>query len=149
MSRLRTLAKAAILAAIVAVAVLALTRSERPVLFRFHTGAGAVRPRAYCVLNPFRERGPERAAEAVLELMREGKPEVVAPFVAASRRDHILARETQYRVLSWRLCRRTDDSEGTALGYWVRRKGYAGEEEVFFDVLNSRGWEVTSYNAIY
>jgi hypothetical protein len=147
--RFRQAAKVAGTAAIAALTAMALFRTERPVLFRLNPDIGAVRPRSYCVLNPFRERGPEHAGEAVLDLLRQGKRDVLVALVDAGARDRILMREEQYRIESWRLCWRTDDSEGTALGYWVRRAGYNGEEEVFLNVVKARGWTVSSYSAIY
>ncbi len=147
--RLRQAAKIAAAAAIAALAVIFYYRTEQPVLFRLNPDFGAVRPRSYCVLNPFREQGPEHATEAILDLLRQGTREVLTALLDAERHDHILLREAQYRVQSWRLCWRSDDSKGTTLGYWVKRAGYDDEEEVFFDLAKSPRWAVVSYSAIY
>ena len=45
---------------------------DRAVLFVVNWDLGAVRPRGFPVMNPLRDRGPERVAEAFLRRMAAG-----------------------------------------------------------------------------
>src|SRR5215510_11004844 len=56
------------------------TRS-RPVIFSFSPDPAMVRPRNYCLLNPFRDKSPEIIAEKHLEAPRKGDVESIRPFL--------------------------------------------------------------------
>jgi len=124
-------------------------RDQGPVLFRVNPDLGAVRPRYYCVLNPFRERAPEVAAEDFMMKLRAGRREELNRLVDAERRAHILMREAQYPIRAWRMCWRSTDRSGANLGYWVTREHYEGEEEIWLDLSYKGRWIVTGFNAIY
>lgn len=119
-----------------------------PVVFLFNPDAGAVQPRSYPVMNPFRDRGAEAAAERYLARLRDGDLEVLRHFASA----HVREREAKYRILSWRIGRHSTDATRASLMYWVRRGGgyFDGEEEVFVELTrDGSGWKVTSFSAIY
>ena len=62
----------ALLAAIFAIALIyaAVTAPMRPVLWSLSVDPTELRPRNYCIMNPFRDRDPERAADRFLEALR-------------------------------------------------------------------------------
>lgn len=130
-----------------------ITRHSHPILVRVNPEPGLLRPRSYCVTNPFRDREPERVAEFHLDQLHRGNTSTIAPF--ASPRDHILTREKQFPILSWRIGWREDSDTAVGMMYWVRRGGgYASgepyEEEVHFIVSRSgRKWKIDEFSAIY
>lgn len=131
--------------------LLAAARS-RPVLFKINPNIGAVMPRRYCVLNPFRDREPERVSERYLAALREGKADVITPFVAPHKLDHVLSRARDFRVLSWRISYRPSDGATEYLAYWARRDRYPvdDEEEVMLKLEKQSGhWVLRGYQAIY
>jgi hypothetical protein len=133
------------------VLVMAAVRHTRPVLLKF-AFEDTLRPRTHCVMNPFRERGPERVCESYLAQLHSGRVEGIRPFVLKNRADHIISRESQYRIASWRIGDRQDSSTASSLMYWVRRAGGYGpdEEEVMFFLKRDRnGWALSDFTAIY
>jgi|ERR1044071_9047769 len=54
---------------------------SRPVIFSFSPDPDMVRPRNYCLLNPFRDKSPEIIAEKRLEALRKGDVESIRPFL--------------------------------------------------------------------
>src|SRR5262249_46800881 len=123
---------------------------SRPVIFSFSPDPAMVRPRNYCLLNPFRDRSPERIAEKRLEAMRRGDVESIRPFLHYDQEDqeyvhHILDNEKKWPIQSWRIGERLDRPGETELMFWVRRGGgYSkdyGEEEVRLWIKQSgSGW---------
>ena len=112
-----------------------------------------VRPRNYCIMNPFRDRTPERAAEQFLRKLRASDVTGLAE-IAASSRAGIVESETKWPIERWRVGRRKDDGHRTELMYWVKRgNGYSRdgyEEEVHITVDRSRGHAcVMQFNAVY
>jgi len=136
---------------VLALAGMAAVRHNRPVLMKLGFD-DTLRPRLHCIMNPFRERGPERVCEWYLAELRSGRVDSLRPLVRQDSVDHIMSRESQYRIVSWRIGDRKDKSTGSDLMYWVRRAGGypPGEEEVMF-VLSSHGdrWECADFSAIY
>ena len=124
---------------------------ERSVLLDINPDPGMVRPRNYCVMNPFRDRAPERIAERFLSSLRKGDLSVLAIVDDPDRRLHCTQRETEYPVQQWRVGTRNDKPDGTELMYWVERGGgYGGEEEVHFAIVG-KGDEakVIAFSAVY
>lgn len=132
-------------------ALLFLMRSQ-PVLLRVSPD-GNMRPRYYCLLNPFRNKEPEIVAEKYLIKLREGQADVISSYVGA--RKDIPEKEKKWPIQSWRVGNREDVSDKSEIMYWVTRgNGYepkAGyEDSVYFRLLRSGGsWEVKSFSAIY
>jgi hypothetical protein len=120
-------------------------RQRGPVLFTVSLD-GSLRPRGHAVLNPFRDREPERARQSILDALRRGHPEIIRPLVPAESLDHSLAREQQYRILSWRVGAHQDIGSCIMLTYCVSRGGgYPGEEEVSFGLTRTgQHWVVSS-----
>jgi hypothetical protein len=112
------------------------------------------RTKAYCVLNPFRDREGEATAEQLLEELKKGNTDALAPYRADRNHDHrerYLSNESEYRITGWRI----GDSEITGdelnIQYWVSRTNYpVSEEEVHFFFLRTAGeWNLRAYTAIY
>jgi hypothetical protein len=127
-----------------------LTRSN-PVLLTI-SADDTIRPRSYCLLNPFRNKEPERIAENYLSKLRAGVITEVAPFIGSNQ--YILEEEKKWPIQSWRIGDRQDTDKKTEILYWVQRgNGYSKdgmEEEVrFFMKESNRNWRVTHYSAIY
>lgn len=131
-----------------AFAVLLAKRWGDPVLLVLNPDIGAVRPRTYPVMNPFRDRAPERTAEILLLALQRGDRRRLAELRVS---EHVQQREEQYPIRSWRIAGRKDGVEGVALAYWVRRGGgyHPGEEECFITLDRSPVWSVTAFSAIY
>jgi hypothetical protein len=130
--------------------LLFLTRST-PVILRIPKDA-TIRPAYYCLLNPFRDRGPETVAARYLSQLRDGHVESVACCIGD--RKYILEREREWPIQSWRIGNRTDSDGRSEIGYWVTRgNGYShryGEEEVHVWLIRSvNGWELQSFSAVY
>ena len=131
-------------------ALLFLMRSQ-PVLLRVPPDSN-IRPRYYCLLNPFRNKAPENVAEKYMNELRAGRVDVIYPYIGAN--ENIPEKEKQWPIQSWRVGNREDVSDGSEIMYWVTRgNGYSEsgyEDSVYFRLLRSgRGWEVKSFSAIY
>ena len=132
---------------------------SRPVIFSFSPDPAMVRPRNYCLLNPFRDKSPEIIAEKHLEALRSGDVGSIRPFLHYDRDDqehvnHILDNEKKWPIRSWRIGERQDRQGETELMFWVIRGGdYSKdgeEEEVRLWIKQSGGgWRLNSYGAIY
>ena len=147
--RIAIVASCCALALILAMYVL---RRNEPILFTINPDPAALRARSYCIVNPFRDRGPELAAEACLESLRHGETGVLKPLLPEVNVDHFLSRESEYRIQSWRIGGRWDSLNSARLMYWVRRGGGYPEieEEVHIGVAMKGGkWIVSNYSAIY
>jgi hypothetical protein len=146
----RAIVIAGLVLAALAIAAIA---SGRPVLFRVTPDPTELRPRYHCIMNPFRDRAPEHAAEQYLERLKSGDVVVIGPLVKDPEwREHLIATETKYPILSWRVGQRKDTPAETDLMYWVRRGNYGDhEEEVYFTVQRSRNGDarVLTFNAFY
>ena len=113
-----------------------------------------IRPRTYCVLNPFRDRVPEAIAEQLLEELKKGNTDTLAPYLTDRNDDHrerYLTNETKYRITGWRIGDSEMKGDELSIQYWVSRTDYpVSEEEVRFFFLRTAGeWNLRSYTAIY
>jgi hypothetical protein len=141
---------AAVTTGLIAAAILA---DRRPVLIRVSPDRTRVRPRTYCVMNPFRDRGTERAAAEFLTQLASGNVRVL-PLSEASSRDYFVERETEFPIRRWRIGRRENLGNRVELMYWVKRgNGYSRdgyEEEVHITVDRSRQPpKVIGFSAVY
>lgn len=126
---------------------------SHPVVFRWASDWDTIRPRYYCVLNPFRDKAPEKIAETYLQKLRGGDVESIQPFLSNSQ-SYIPNEERKWPIQSWRVGRRIDKGNETRVMYWVTRgNGYSHdgyEEEAEFSLKKStNGWHLVWYSAIY
>lgn len=101
---------------------------RNPVLLRLR---GSIEQQhALYLLNPFRDRAPERAAEAILKEVSEGNCQAVAMRLSG-KPDPKCVRDTELRILSWRLLARENRGSNDAmLLYEVKRDFAAGRTAV-------------------
>ena len=122
--------------------------SSNPILLRIPPD-NSIRPRYYCVVNPFRDRAPEHIAQQYLNQLKAGEIESISSYIGE--RQDILEKERKWPIQSWRIGDRIDQRDKTEIQYWVTRgNGYNSVEEVTFDLVQSSGkWELKTYRAIY
>ena len=114
---------------------------------------GGVRPRNYCILNPFRDRDAEVLAEQVLTELKQGNTDTLIPIITnldADQQERYLSNERKYRITSWRIGAVEAKADELTIQYWVSRTNYPGVEEVGFHFIRTSGvWNLKSYSAIY
>ncbi len=141
------------------VGMLFLLRHAKPVIVCSSLD-DSIRPRDYCLMNPFRDTGPERLAEKILVQLRDGNTEVLSPYLLQTSEDnkaHILDIEQKMPIKSWRIGSRFEKGNSSELTYWASRHNYRNDildidyvEEVSFDFVQDGGeWKVIQYSAIY
>ena len=112
-----------------------------------------IRPRTYCLMNPFRDKQAEKIAEGILKNLRNGETDSLLPYLSHLNEDnknHILEREKEFQITNWRIGRRIDTEDEISLMYWTSRKNYEWEEEINFDFVRENGeWKLKSFSAIY
>ena len=103
------------------------------------------------ILNPFRDRGPERVAESILREVQAGRCDDVTRRLGEVRPDPQCPRDTKLRLVSWRLRARDDKASGdTILLFGVRRDfgtdGVLADDPYWFQVRKEPNgqWKVVS-----
>ncbi len=115
----------------------------------------SIRPRDYCLMNPFRDNQPEILAEEILIQLKNGNPNSIHPYLSESSEDginHFVENETKYRVENWRIGNRKDSIDKSFIMYWVSRKDYFDGhiENVSFSLAKEGGnWKLKQFNAVY
>src|SRR6185295_1896747 len=132
------------------IGLLFVTRSN-PVVLRVPKD-DTIRPRYYCVLNPFRDKGPELVAAGYLDQLRDGQVQSISCCVGECK--YVLDKEKEWPIQSWRVGNRSDSAGTSNIVYWVKRgNGYSQsgyEEEVHVTMIRSaRGWQLQSFSAVY
>lgn len=130
--------------------------SSGPVLFSCAPRAVACPTPLWSLLNPLRDRGPERAAQALLRELKAGKAREI--FARLSLRSPIepetLEFEERAAILSWRLVERKDFPRRVELVYNCARADYPGDFRRPVRICVERdaadgSWRVTSYSIFY
>ena len=136
----------------VTAAGLFVTRS-RSVVCSFTESGDPVHEPVFAVLNPFRDRAPERAAESVLEDLKRNDyaralSKIDDPNAA---KEEIAAQDREHRLQSWRLTNRSDRGTTTRLFYWADRSTRGSHDLPLWMTLEQvRGhWHVKSYETWY
>lgn len=128
------------------------TRS-RPVVYALTEAGDPVHEPVWSLLNPFRDRSPERAAEIVLQHFRRGEYEEAAGQIdqPTERRAQIVREEKDHPLLSWKLVDRTDTIGTTKLFY--RRawgKSSSLDAPLWISLRRSgREWKVATFEGWY
>lgn len=147
--------KVLIFAAAVIVGMAAYLYSERakPVLYAYYYAGDPLREPAFTIFNPFRDRGPERGAEAFLEMLRAGRCEqaVAGLAVTDEYRQDTCEREKKYPLVSWRLMNRTEMPQGVKMYYHVWRDNHRDGYGSMWVTVGERGgrWEATDLDRFY
>ena len=128
---------------------------SRSVLYRFVVPGTPSKEPAYAIFNPFRDRQPERSADEFLTQLQHGDCESAMGALSQAHspeyRQTTCEREQTYRLMSWKLKNRTDESNTVRLYYEVKRQQYSGNTgQVWVTVENAGGlWRVTRYDRAY
>jgi hypothetical protein len=148
-----------LLAFVLGVAAWLFFSRKNSVIYRF-TERGAVEYSGFVILNPFRDRGPEVAAEDVLSKLKSKDCDNALNLqeITPESREYICLRESWYPLTSWTLIDRLDEGH-TRLIY----RNYRGEMTdvgptndihqsgpIEIDVYRTeRGWVAMSYETYY
>lgn len=137
--------------ALLITATLYLMRSQS-VLYRSSVLPDGTGEPSFLVLNPLRDRSPERSGEAFLESLRSGRcAETVGNLLSEEQRRYVCAKESEHVLETWRLKNREDLTEKTKLFFWHWRKDYDGLHErlwITVQKVNDQ-WCVTDYECWY
>lgn len=140
---------AILLLVLVGLGAMAITR--KPMLFSLADVGDASGQPVLAVMNPFRDRAPEQAAEAVLSGLQRGDTEHALSLVDGGVPPLVHASEKQYRLRSWKLVRRTDSPSSVELVYRTSRS--ADDRAVmplFVHVRQANDrWRVTRFIVAY
>ncbi|HEY3025145.1 MAG TPA: hypothetical protein VGJ55_03235 [Pyrinomonadaceae bacterium] len=133
-------------------AYLFFTRSH-PVLYRYVDRA-AGNYSAFVILNPFREREPERQAEVVLQRLKDRKCTQALSLQAldSARVEYLCERERKYPLETWSLMDRKGDGRNAELIYTINRTAGDGKTSsslAWLTMDNNGGWRATRYDAYY
>ena len=132
--------------------VLYLRRVSHPVVFCFNSDK-TIRPRSYCMMNPFRDKQAENISEDILKKLQNGETGVLLPYLSGrsdNSQNHILEREKEFQIKSWRVGRRDETAAELTILYWVSRENYDWVEEVNFHFVRENGeWKLRAFSAIY
>ena len=104
------------------------------------------------ILNPFRDRGPERSAEKFLELMRSGECLQAMATIATDDvyRNRVCERETEEPLMTWRLKNRSERDGSVRLYFWCQSKAAGDSGPLWVTVARGEfGWGVAAYERYY
>jgi hypothetical protein len=133
----------------VAALVLTLYLAVSPVILRipFFEEEHSREPRVV-IFNPFRNRGPEIAANEALLSIKNGRCKETlqsADDMGPERRAHICEMIGDFGLVAWQLRNRTDNRNQCDLYYW-----HDGYPSLWVMVRKKEGkWKVTWINVIY
>lgn len=114
----------------------------------------SIRPRDYCLMNPFRDKQPEILAENLLRELKNGNLNALIPYLNNATEDeknHFLENEKLYKIKNWRIGGREDSEDTIYLTFWVSRENYPDIlEPVDFDFAReSDEFKPRHFSAIY
>jgi hypothetical protein len=125
-----------------------------PVLYR-HVDRTSVQYSAFVILNPFRNREPERQAEVVLQRLKNRNCQQALSLSAldSERVVYLCEREQKYLLESWSLMDYQGAGKKVKLIYNLYRNSGDGEHlspPAWIDVEKINGeWRATSYETYY
>ena len=129
----------------------ALLISGTPMLFRWTEGEEECTNLDFRVLNPYRDRRPEAAADSFFELLKVGRCEDAVSGLEDpdNRYPHICDFESAHKLLRWDLRNRKDGPGGVDLYYWIWNQGVGEHEMAWVTVKKTdRGFRVAVYSCI-
>lgn len=129
-----------------------LMRSQ-PVIFSYAEVGSMTKEPVFSIFNPLRDREPERSAEQFLQRLQSGRCEAAISKVDGSfeYKQVTCDRERVYRLKSWQLKNRTDESQSVRLYYEVMRQTYHGLTGQVWITVEKKpdAWHVTRYDRAY
>ncbi len=143
-----------ILAVIIGFAAYLFFNRSNPVLYR-NVDRASVQYSSFVILNPFRNREPERQAEVVLRGLkhRNCQQALSLPGLDSERVAYLCEREQKYLLESWRLMDYQGDGEKVKLIYNLYRNSSDGKSLsppawVGVEKINGE-WRAVSYETYY
>lgn len=145
-----------VLLGVICVAVLGLIalRRSSPVLVEFNESGDPLGEPAYVLLNPMRDRSPERKADELLRDLEAGRTSKVSSALGLEdgEAEQFVENEQRHRLRSWSLASRRDEVDGVRLFYRVKR-GVPPKSGSFLWMeltkVSSERWEVTKLESWY
>lgn len=126
---------------------------SRPVLYAYREPGDPRGEPSWSILNPFRDRAPERRAELVLDELRRGEydPLLAALSESAALKADIRAKEMEHRITAWKLVGRQDSPEKVRLFYRsARNQSQRLDSPVWVTVKPTpEGWKVIGFESWY
>ncbi len=145
-----------LLAAVVSFVFYALVIRRTPVLFHFPGSCACTdyseEVKGFTVLNPFRDRSPERAASVFLTELSNGRcPTGSTPQIVSDFCQHVRPGE-KFPYFEWRLRNRVDQPHQTTMYYSFRRvkdePKFDGEG--FVGLIEDNGtWKPSGFDVIW
>ena len=141
------------LALLIGIAAYLYSMRSRSVLYRIGERGDPVKEPAFSLFNPFRDRAPERSAEAFLTLLMQGQCAQATSVLPATPEDHQerCEREANSPLMAWQLTNRSDNSQAIRMSYRAQRRSYDGYQGQLWITVEKRGgdWQVTKYECFY
>ena len=124
-----------------------------PAVYRHTMKGNPVKEPEFTIFNPFRDRLPERAAEAFLEKLKEGRCREAydVPLLTRDYKEEVCEKESKSPLVAWRLENRSDDGANVRMYYLAHRKTYQGYQGQLWITVANRGgqWQVVNYQCFY
>ena len=133
------------------VGILTFLLTAGPVILAFSEASSPSSEPAWSLMNPFRDRGPERAADEFLRHLRDGDPTVELTSVP-NVSPQVISRELEIGLVDWRLVWREDSDNRSRLLFRVRRDDDSAIEtpvRMTIRLDSSGAYKVSEYSAIY
>lgn len=143
------LASATLIAVILAALYLVRARS---VLYSSGATADPVGEPGFSIFNPFRDRRPERTADAFLEALKLGECVRVMGALPIDEQyaQYLCSKETEHHLESWQLRNRHDEPGKVKLFYWHWRADGDYHDRLWVTVEKHAGqWQVVNYECTY
>lgn len=118
-----------IIALLVATAGYLYYQHSIPLLYRHSEPGDPVKEPTFAIFNPFRDRSPERSAEAFLAALKAGQCDVAMSFLSdrsVERIQEMCERDKEHPLVDWRLRNRSDQFDKVRIYFQVNRSGYDG-----------------------
>jgi hypothetical protein len=126
-----------------------------PVLVEWYYGInfGAICDPPFVILNPFRNKDAEFAADGFLNELKKGNTDVLNQTVSdIERREHFRLRESELSPISWFSGSRNQVESEADINYWIERRYDGGCHSLPANIglmkIDGR-WVVTRYSPIY
>lgn len=151
---MRTLATVVLILLVGLLLGLFLTRS-RSVLFAFREPGDPLEEPFWTIFHPFRDRAPERAAEAILHDLKRGdyREALSRIHMSDTIKAEIQSEEVEFKLRSWELMNRQDSPGEVRLFYFTARDESSElHSPLWITVTQSElhnGWQVTNFEAWY
>jgi len=127
---------------------------QDPILYSHKDESALTHGPTFIILNPFRDRKPEMAAENILRQIASGDCEKALFDVPIGElgKTHICSKEIEYKLVDWSLCDRKQNGSIITMRYRTRRNGSSGfpcDGTIEVQESPTKDWKVISVDFIY